>query len=123
MLATVNDVLARLGDFEDEVDTARVEALLEEATALVEAHLGRTFDEPVPNTVRIVVSRMVARVLEAPTDGFHAESSSYTAGPFSKNVTYSAGASGGAPWLTSTDRKMLRAFGARRGGVWSVELG
>lgn len=33
------------------------------------------------------------------------------------------GASGGSPWLTAVDRKMLRPFGARRGGIYSVELG
>lgn len=122
MLATVNDVWARMGGDGDPDEAERIEGLLEEASALVEAHLGKTFDV-VPDTVRIVVSRMVARVLETPSDGFHAESTSYSAGPFSKNVTYSAGASGGAPWLSAVDRKMLRAFGSRRGGVWSVELG
>lgn len=121
MLATVEDVGARLGEPVGDADIPRVEGLIEEASALVEAHLGKTF-EVVPDTVRIVVSRMVARVLQAPTDGFHTESSSFTAGPFSKNVKYSAGGSGGAPWLTAVDRKMLRPFGSRRGGVWSVEM-
>lgn len=122
MLATIEDVEKRLGHEIEPEDEARVEGLLEEAAALVEAHVGKSFDV-VPDVVRIVVSRMVARVLESPTDGFGAESSSYTAGQFSKNVTYTAGASGGAPWLTAVDKKMLRPFGGRRGGVYSVEIG
>lgn len=122
MLASIVDVEARLGRDISEDEVLRVDGLLEEASVLVESHLGREFDV-VPAAVRLVVSRMVARVLEAPDDGFNSESASFTAGPFSKNVQYVAGASGGSPWLTAVDRKMLRPFGARRGGIYSVELG
>lgn len=122
MLATIPDVESRLGRALDADEVARVDGLLGEASALVEAHTGRTFD-PVPETVSIVASRMVARVLQMPDDGFNSESETLTAGPFSKNVKYVAGASGGSPWLTAVDRKMLRPFGRRRGGVFSVEFG
>lgn len=122
MLASIVDVEARLGRDISEDEVLRVDGLLEEASVLVESHLGREF-EVAPAAVRLVVSRMVARVLEAPDDGFNSESASFTAGPFSKNVKYVAGASGGSPWLTAVDRKMLRPFGARRGGIYSVELG
>lgn len=122
MLATLGDVETRLGRVLDDDEAARAGGLLGEASALVEAHVGRTFD-PAPETVTIVVSRMVARVLQMPDEGFNSESATLTAGPFSKNVKYVAGASGGSPWLTAVDRKMLRPFGRRQGGVFSVELG
>ena len=63
-----------------------------------------------------------SRVLQAPTDSFGVESTSYSAGPFSQNRTYSQGASGGSPWLTAVDKKVLARFGRRRGGIFSVEL-
>lgn len=122
MLATVQDVSDRLGEVIELEDVAWVEALIEEASLIVEAHCGREFD-PVPRTIQVVVSRMVARVIEAPDEQKGAESMSLSAGPFSKSMSFSAGGSGGAPWLTAIDKKLLRRFGGRRGGIYSVELG
>lgn len=122
MLATLGDVETRLGRVLDDDEADRAGGLLGEASALVEAHVGRTFN-PVPETVTIVVSRMVARVLQSGVSDWNAESAQVAAGPFSQNVKYAHGGSGGAPWLTAVDRKMLRPFGRRRGGVFSVEFG
>ena len=123
MLADVDDVEARLGRLLTDDEAARAEGLIEEASILVESHVGKAFEEPIPGAVRVVVSRMVARVLQAPTDSYGVESTSYSAGPFSQNRTYSQGASGGSPWLTAVDKKVLARFGRRRGGIFSVELG
>lgn len=119
--ATVSDVEARLGDAIDPDEVKRVEDLIEEATVLVEGYLG-SIPNPVPRAVRIVVSRMVARVLQAPDgDGFNAEQATYTAGPFSKNVQFTSGASGGAPWLTTADKTALRKVGGS-GGIYTVSV-
>lgn len=122
MLADFDDVEARLGRELSEEEELRVGGLLEEASLLVESHTGREFGGVVPDAIRVVVSRMVARVLQAPAETLGVESSSYTAGPFSQNRTYSQGASGGSPWLTAVDKKVLSRFGRRRGGISSVEL-
>ena len=120
MLASIVDVEARLGRDISEDEVLRVDGLLEEASVLVESHLGREF-EVVQAAFRLVVSRMVARVLESPDDGFNSESASFTAGPFSKNVKYVAGASGGSPWLTTQDKTVLNRFRKRR-GFYSVPM-
>lgn len=121
VLAQRADVEARIGRPLEEDEKSAVDGLLEEASALVEGYLGREVPPPVPTPVVLVVSRMVARVLDSPTDGFAAESMQHTAGPFSHSVRFAAGASGGAPWLTAGDRMMLRRF-RRSGGVYSMEL-
>ncbi|WP_165242131.1 hypothetical protein [Corynebacterium lizhenjunii] len=121
LLASLTDVLDRLIDDED-VDEDRAAALLEEASALVEAYLGHV-PNPVPDPVRLVTARMVARVLEAPEQSFAATSTQYTAGPFQQQVSYSQGASGGAPWLTASDKTMLAPFRRRRlRGVYSMTM-
>lgn len=124
LLATVSDVEDRLSDTVDEADHREVLGLIEEASILVEGFIG-TVPDPVPRPVAVVVSRMVARVMESPTDGHAVESTSYTAGAFSKSTKYTAGASGGAPWMNATDKKMLARFQRRRrrGGIYTIEMG
>ena len=121
-LASPTDVEARIGRALAEDETSAVEGLLDEASAMVEGYLGREVQAPVPKAVTLVVSRMVARVLESPTDGFAAESIQQTAGPFSHSVRFAAGASGGSPWMTAGDRMILRRY-RRSGGLYSVEMG
>lgn len=122
LVTTADEVSKRLRMDIDPDDHEFIEGLIEEAGILIDGYLGK-IPHPVPHAVSVVASRMVARVMESPTDGFGQESSSYSAGPFSKNVTYSAGASGGSPWLTAVDKKSLRRFKRRGGGVFSVEVG
>lgn len=119
-LATISDVEKRLGNEIDPDEKDRVEGLLEEATILVEGYIG-TVTKPVPRAVRVVTSRMVARVLQAPSDGFTQDSVSYSAGDYSKNVTYNTGGSGGSPWLTKTDKIALRK--AKGGGIYTIGIG
>lgn len=115
------EVEARLGRPLEDDETPRVEALLDEAEVLVEAYLGRPIPEPAPKAVATVVSRMVARVLEAPEASFSVDTVSNTAGPFSQSRKFTTGASGGGPWLTANDKLILRRF--RRGnGFYSIEV-
>lgn len=121
-LATVDDVAARLGRAPTATEAARAEGLLAEASALVVGHLG--FDPTdtsvtpplVPEAVAVVVSRMVARVLEraavdAETHG--AEAVTNTTGPFGQTLRFGAGTTTGGPWLAASDKVMLKPY---RGG-------
>ena len=56
MLADLSDVAARLGEEVPENKVHVAEGLLEEASALVEGYLGRTFDE-VPRPVSVEIGR------------------------------------------------------------------
>lgn len=115
-LATAADVEARLGRPLTVAETAKVAGLLEEASALVIGYLvcdpTDTSVEPpvVPAAVAIVVSRMVARVLEqTPAAGATgSEATTNTTGPFSQTVRFGAGTTSGAPWLTKADKLTLR---------------
>lgn len=121
-MAAVSDVERRLGRelFDDEL--AQVEGLLEEAEVLVEGFLG-SIPTPVPRRVTVVVSRMVARVLQQPDpEAFFAESVQHAAGPFSETKRFSTGASGGSPWLTAADKQALRVA-KPGGGLYTIGLG
>lgn len=125
-LATATDVAARLGRDLDTDETARVEGLLEEASELVEGWCNRSFTDPVPSGVRIVTSRMVARVFSGPDSsdlGFTvppgAESTQVSAGSFQMSHRYGSDSSSGSPWLSKSDRVMLRRW---RRGVANVSM-
>lgn len=120
MLAELSDVAARLGEEVPENKVHVTEGLLEEASALVEGYLGRTFDD-VPRPVAVVVSRMVARVLQAPEPSFAVETLSQSAGAFSQSQKFTTGASGGSPWLTAADKTALSRFRKRR-GFYSISM-
>jgi len=117
-LATAADVGDRLGRSLTAAETAKVDGLLEEASALVIGYLGcdptDTSVEPptVPAAVAIVVSRIVARVFEqtASAAEFGSEATTDSTGPFSTTVRYGAGTTSGAPWLTKADKLTLRPF-------------
>lgn len=123
MLATLDDVADRLGRDLTQDEIERIDGLLAEAGALVTGYLGHTPD-PVPDQVVLVVSRMAARVLQSPgVESGSAESVSYTAGPFSQSFTLASGASGGSPWLTISDKVILKPFRRRRRGIYSLTFG
>lgn len=119
LLATPSMVRARLQDPDGPTDE-RILVLIEEASVQVEGYLGQ-LPHPVPRAVQVVVARMVARVLEAPTDGFMTENVSYNAGPYSTSVRYAQGASGGSPWMNAVDRRALARF-RRRGRITTVGI-
>lgn len=116
MLATAADVEARLGRTLTTDETARATGLLEEASVTVEGWL-RCLPDPVPDAVKIVVSRMVARVLtvggteNAPEPGVSQLQA--TMGIFGVNRNFSSDATSGGVWLTKQDKTMLRPYGCR----------
>lgn len=120
LLATPDLVRERLQDPGMDLDDARIEALIEEASLQVEGYLGYLPD-PLPRAVSVVVARMVARVLEAPTDGFMTQNVAYNAGPYSVSTRYAQGASGGSPWMNQVDRRALARF-RRRGRITTVGI-
>lgn len=114
VLASSADVVARLGRPLTADETARVTGLLEEASVMVEGWL-QCVPDPVPDAVKIVVSRMVARVLATagagPGPGVTGMQGAM--GPFQMNRTYSPDATSGGVWLTRQDKTMLRPYGCR----------
>jgi len=110
MLANPWDVEKRLGRPLDPDLSPKVEGLIDEASVLVIGYLGDNPPEPIPAAITIVVSRMVARVIEreaaAPSPA--AESVITQMGPFSRNVSLAGSGSVGGVWLSGTDKLMLR---------------
>lgn len=118
LLASEEDVQGVLGRQLTETETLRAPTLLIEASALVAAHTRTTFEDPVPDVVRVVTARMVANVLDAPAGGSgvnHAESVSHQAGAFSRSVKLAEGSTSGSPWLTRQLKMMLSPW--TRSGV------
>gem|GEM_PF-1618430 len=117
LLANPWDVERRLGRRLSPDLSLKVEGLLEEAGALVRGWLGEV-PEPVPSDVTVVVSRMVARVIdrEAAAPSPAADSVITQMGPFSRNVGLTGSGSGGGVWLTSNDKSPQCASGERRRG-------
>lgn len=117
-LATQADVEARLGRTLTEAEEARLPGLLEEASVIVADYYGCPIDpDDIPDKIVIVVSRMVARVLQAPADSDGIESTQMSAGSFQVTRNFSNRGEGGGPWLTRADKKLLG------GGMVSVSLG
>lgn len=117
LLASHDDVAVRLGRLLTADESQRVEPLLEEASVMVGAWIGGEPD-PVPDGVRVVVSRMVARVFTAASNTSAPEagvaSVSMTAGPFGFTRGFTTDASSGGVWLGQQDKAMLKPH--RRGG-------
>ena len=117
-LCTADDVSNRL---RRALTTAEVEyapAMIEEAQALVLGYLGCGEDPyeelaDVPDAVRIVTSRMVARVIEqgqTEPGEVGAVQVGNTAGPFGKQITFAPGARLGSPWLAKADKESLDPY-------------
>lgn len=102
------DVEARMGRALTSAEVDRVEGLLEESVVLVQGYLGSAYPavEPFPSAVRVVESRMVARVLKA-TNPEGVQSQQGTWGPYQQTTTMAPEASQSGPWLSKADRLML----------------
>jgi hypothetical protein len=111
---------AALGRELTEAEEASVETVLEEATDLLTGFLGCAPD-PVPDAVKRVTARMVARVFSQALVNIGASQVQETAGPFSRSTSYAAGTSNGSPWLAAADKLALRPFRCG-GGLRSVAL-
>ena len=115
-LAAPVDVVARLGRPLTTEEQDRVPGLLDEASASASAWM-KCVPDPVPAEVRLVVSRMVARMLKAAESG--AEQDLGTSqmntgmGPFTIGRTFSGDTTSGSPWLNRDDKRILRRFGCR----------
>lgn len=116
-LATQADVEAWLGRPVSASEAGRLASLLVRADALVMGWLG-CLDEPqpVPPVVSATVGEMVGRVLlsagqfgisQAATDG--------------TQVSFTADATSGSPWLSQTDKLALRRYRCG-GGLSSIQL-
>lgn len=114
-LASSADVVARLGRNLTTDETARVGGLLEEASVMVEGWI-RCVPDPVPDAVKIVVSRMVARVFATGEGGGVEPGVSQiqaTMGIFGVTRGFSSDATSGGVWLTKQDKATLRPYGCR----------
>lgn len=116
------DVAAALGRDLSAGEQAQVGTLLDEASDILTGYLG-TEPDPVPDAVKRVCARMVARVFaqaassSAPVVG--ASQVQQTAGPFTMSSSFATGTSTGAPWIAAADKVALRPFRVR-GGSGSV---
>ncbi len=111
LLCDEMDVEQRLRRPVTSVEAEYLSGLIEEASELVIAQCGRGRSwTPVPDAVRLVTSRMVARVLDASTDTANVESAQATAGPFQWSQRYTADSRTGGPWLSAADRKALKGL-------------
>lgn len=115
ILASQDDVEARLRRGLTADESSYIDELLEEASSVVIEHCGgREFGEPVPDAVRIVTSRICARALTA-TDLGGVQSLTNQAGPqFVQTRVYTPDSANGAVYLTAVDRKQLRRWSRRR---------
>lgn len=115
--ATTSDVADRLGRPLTAAELPRVQVLLEDAAALIDAHTdGALVDlDPLPSAPGRVSALMVARVLA--TADIPAGLESQTVGPF--GVRFGAGYTSGGVWLSATDKTMLRSW---RASAVSVQL-
>lgn len=118
--ADENDVKVAMGRDLTAEEQGRAAGLLDEASDIADAYLhwGGEAPTPIPDPVRRVVARMVARVLKQDSDTtgavVGAEQVSRTMGPFTEQATFVSGANTGAPWLSVTDKTILRPL--RTGG-------
>lgn len=115
LLADQADVETRLGRDLTSDEVARLDGLLEEASALVEGYLGVSYtdDDDIPNVVVVVVSKIVARAIvrSADMDALAASLEGTNAGPFGARFRDSS------VFLTKADKLMLRPVGGGFGVV------
>lgn len=118
--ASQEDVVNALGRALTGAEASTVDTLLAEASDLISGYLGCVPD-PVPDAVKRVTARMVARVFSQSQIAVGASQVQETAGPFSRSTSYPAGTSNGSPWLAAADKIVLRPYRCG-GGFRSVSL-
>lgn len=93
--------------------------MIEEAQLLVVSYLGcgpepYESSDDVPAAVRVVTSRMIARVIQeaesTPPEYFGASQVGETAGPFSQQITFDKNSRLGSPWIAKADRETLDPY-------------
>lgn len=118
MLAELSDVQRLLPNQPiPESDAEFIGALIDEAGDLIEAYCRTTFKYPVPDKIRRVAARMVARAYKEQLDGTDlpegASNASFTAGPFSRSMGFESGSTTSGVWLSANDKQRLRGYRAR----------
>lgn len=117
MFCDQEDVKKRLRRELTDAEIEYLDGMIEEAQALVLGYLGcppEKYSDDVPGGIVLVTSRMVARVISEgellQPETFGATQAGITAGPYSQQVTFSAGSRTGAPWLTRPDKTILDQY-------------
>jgi hypothetical protein len=119
--AEVADVAVRLGVAEADLDTAQVQALLDDSTALVNGYTGLdwTSQTEVPVAIKWVVINRTLRALNNP-DGLRSEQIG------SYSYTLATADAGGVGW-TQEERRILDSYGnantARLAGSFAIGYG
>lgn len=119
VFCTEQDVEKRLRRTLTTGEVTYLPGMIEEAQLLVISYLGcgpEPYDSSsdVPDAVRVVTSRMIARVIQeaeaTPPEYFGASQIGETAGPLSTQVTFDKNARLGSPWLAKADRETLDPY-------------
>lgn len=126
LLAATTDVSERLGRALDSGgEFAAVEGLLEEASVLVSEYCHQDFEDGVPDSVRVVTSRVVARALTSrpnvggvDTTGMNQVALAAVGYQFSGS--FNPESTSGGVWLSKADRRNLARY-RRGGGVFSLD--
>lgn len=118
-LANQDDVEARLRRSLTKDEAEWLPGVLDEASQLVLAYCGDPEFDPVPDRVRIVTSRVAARMLSGRSDS--ATATTNAAHVFSQTVSLNPDATSGGGWLTKADKLDLRRW-ARSGKAFSIDI-
>jgi len=117
LLASQEDVEARLGRDLTSDEVTRLDGLLEEVSALIEGYLGVVYapEDDIPNVVAVVVSKVVARAIAQSVDlaPLAAAMEGVNTGPFGARFRDSN------IFLTKAEKLMLRPVG---GGLSVVTM-
>lgn len=120
-LAADVDVEARLRRSLTADESQWMDDMIEEASLLVTTYCGRAFDpESIPDEVRVVTSRVVARGVTSP----RADSATTVrdqADLWQREITYATDATSGGLWLTKSDKAMLDPW-SMYGKAFSVDM-
>lgn len=102
-------------------DAEYVESLADEAVDLIRAYCRGGFGGTLPEEVKRVAARMVARAYSSETSATDipagATSTSMSAGPFSRSYGFESGSTSSGVWLSASDKQRLRPY---RGRVFTV---
>ncbi len=107
-LITVAQLEARLAESFSGVGLAQVEALLDDASALVRQVARTDFDNGVPGVIVAVTAQMVRRALDNPN-----ELSAETEGNYAWQAGRTVSIAGGALYVTRKERSMIREAAGR----------
>lgn len=113
-LASSADVVARLGRPLTPDEETRAVGLIEEASIKISEYCGGREFSPVPDAVRIVTSRIVARAIIGSGNPVGISDTTMTAGVFGQTTRYTTDAGNGGVYLSAEDRRTLGRWAIRR---------